>query len=279
MRQASLHITEDNLVKLLDEFYGNPKKSESDKLAKFLLARGKRYSLSHRMVYVSNDKLLKKAAKLKVTNQSDAGLFAQLLVLQRRALKHRGIMQLSPGDQDWWTLKEITQQATEFCSEFGIGQKEGYKEYIKIGLGMMKNYSISKFKQLHSAIVNRFEAMVELMEDKNSQQTEVAYLTYTKIMNERTGMLIEDYKNIPEKLVCFKRAKDDALRLNIPVKLFISAQFEAMALQNRIPDPLQLYGDKAIGRVRKYCAENQIKVTPEKSINFKAIKNAAATNR
>lgn len=275
MRKASLHITEDTLVKLLSEYDESLSEKKITKLAHYLLTRGSKYSLSHRMVYVSNDKLLKKSEKLKLTNTSDAGVFSQLLVVHRRALKHRGIMQIKPGDNEWFMIKEITSQATEFSNEFGLKIKDGYKEYIKLGLSMMKNYSLNKFKSLHSAIINRYEALDEMSTDKTPQETEVAYITYTKLLNEKTGMLGDDYKNIPEKMVCFKRAKDDALKYNIPIKLFVSAQFNLMSNQSRIPDPLQLYGEKAIARVRKYCAENNIRITSEKTINFKAIKDAA----
>lgn len=275
MRTPALHITEQTLVKLISDYFPTSTESENKKLANYLLSRGKTYSLSHRMIYVSNDKMLKKAEKIKVTNSSDAGKFAELLTMYRRKFKHRGINQIKPGDPDWLTLKEVSAQATEFCNEVGLPIKEGYKEYIQIGLGMIKKYSLNKFKSVHSSIINKYDALQELAEDKDPAGTKEVHSMYTRIMDEKTGMSFgNDYKENPEKYVCFKRAKDEATRLKIPVKIYITAQFSAMEWQNRIPDPLQLYGDKAIERVRKYCVENNIKITPEKRINFKAIKDA-----
>ena len=92
-------------------------------------------------------------------------------------------------------------------------------------------------------------------------------------MNEKTGIEYDDYINNAEKYVCFIKAKNDANKVGIPIDMFILAQFYSMEWRNQIPDPFQLYGDKAIDRARKYCAEKNIK--PKTSVNkidFKKIK-------
>lgn len=244
-----------------------------DEVARMIVEKAKTYSINSRSVYVTNDKLLKKTDKVQLANRSNTGTFAMQLLLVRRKLKHRGLQLIKPGDNDWLGLKEVTKLATEFCNEASINTKQGYRDYIEIGMGMMKNFSVFKFKSIHSAICNRYEAIQEIQKDRTPEETEKIHSHYLSVISEKVGFT-QGYKDIPEKYVCFVKAKEEAHKLGISAKQYIQAQFGAFEWKSGIPDPMQLTGIKAIERVQRYAFENQIKLGPQsRSINFKKIKH------
>jgi len=242
-------------------------------LAKHLVEKAKSYSLSSRAVYVTNDKLLKKTEKMQLANRSNTGMFAQMLLLVRRQAKHRGLQLIGPGSPEWFNLKEACKLATEFCNEFEMGLKEGYKEYLTTGMGMMKNFSIFKFKTIHAAICNRVEAVQEIKRDRSPDDTKQAHDYYLAIISERVG-LVQDYTASPEKYQFFIKAKDEAHLLGISVKQYMQAQFGAFEWKSGIPDPMQLVGTKARERVQRWAFEKGIKLGRQgsKAINFHKIK-------
>lgn len=216
-----------------------------------------------------------KSDKIKLIGRSETGIFAQILLLMRRKLHHKGLKLIGPNDPEWLNLKETCKLATEFGNEFGIPIKEAYTEYLQIGIGKMKNFTFFKFKSMHTAICNYYECTQEIQRDRTPNRTTMVYQYYLKKVNERLGWENNDYKDNPEKYVCFVRAKDLADKFKIKLDDYVKAQFAAMEWGDKqmIPDPLQLYGEKAIERVRKYCYENNITMKQEKKVDFKKIKN------
>ena len=246
----------------------------AERMGRKIVEKAKSLSLNSRNVYVTNDKLLKKADKVQLASRSNTGMFAQQLILIRRKLKHRGLQLIKPGTPDWINLKEVTKLATEFSNEFSMNIKQGYREYIETGMGMIKNFSIFKFKGIHAAICNRYEVLQEIREDSKPDSTELIHNYYLGIISEKTG-LTQGYKAIPEKYVYFIRARKEADKLGIGLKDYIKAQFGAFEWKSGIPDPMQLVGVKAVERVQKYAYENGIKLGPQsRTINFKQIKGA-----
>lgn len=247
------------------------------------MEKAKAFSCSQRSITVTNDKLLKKTEKIKLASRNNTGLFAQILLLSRRKLKHRGIQLIKPGDKDWLELKEPCKLATEFCNEFQIGLKEGYRIYLEIGLGMMQKYSIYKLKSIHAAICNRFEAQQEIERDKTPNKTEAIYLVYRNRILEKVGYC-PDYKLIPEKYVFFLKAKEEANFIGMEFSKFIESQFAALEWANGVPDPMQLVGTKAKDRATKFAYENDIRLgktsgVSKKTINYKSIKGAHKNHR
>ena len=234
-----------------------------------LKARGK--TAAQRSIVSSNDKMERKAEKIKLAGRSSTAAFAQLVLLTRRKLHHRGLTLIEPGSNEWFQLKEVCKLACDFCNEFQLPFKPGCIEYLRIGMGKMKNFSLGKFKSMHQAICKDYEAEQEILSDKTPSQTEQLYNLYLAKVNEKVGWEFSDYKSNPEKYVCFIRAKECAAKIGIGVKTYINAQFSTM---ESIPDPYQLYGDKAIMRVRKYCYENSITIKAAKTIDFSKIKNS-----
>lgn len=268
-RQASLHITEEALAKILSKVLGG---KNNKAYAKAILEESKSMSIPHRSLLVTNDKLDKKVEKLKMNSRSSAYLFSETLSMLRKKAHHKGITAIKPGESEWLMIKEVSNLAKDFCREFGFKEDKGFIKYIEIGLSKLRaGYSLNKFKYLHPKICSNYEAVLELQQDDEPQYTEALYKTYLTQINERIGATFEDYKE-PETYLCFKKAKDLALRLKIKTDVFVLSQFHALEWKSAVPDPHQLYGTKAIERVRNYCYEKNIKVREEKKINFKDIK-------
>lgn len=268
-RQPSIHITEQALVSIFKEIgfeKSGPIKWDIAGMVKKIFQLAKSKSLAHRSISVSNDKLLKKTEKLKLTSRTEAGLFSELLLLIRKKHKHRGITLIKPGDNEWLNIKEIAKLATEFSNEFSIPLKEGYKHYIEIGLSKITKYSIFRFKSLNQTIYQIYEAKMELLSDKTPDATLKCSNAYSKQVEELIGFVDFETLKLPEKKICFKRAKDDAEKMGISPIDFIKAQFHALEWKSAIPDVNQIYGMKAIERAQAYCAEKNIKSLKNKKV-------------
>lgn len=257
---------------------GSPFTWDYKGLANFIVDRSKSLAVTSRIILVSNNKLEKKAEKLKLANRSNTSKFAQLLLHIRRQNKHRGIQLSRPGDKDWLDIKEVCNIATEFSNEMGIKLEEGYKEFITIGLTMMKHYSIYKFKSITNAIYSRYEATQEIGQDKTPDKTLEAHNTYLALISERTGFS-QGYRDVPEKYQYFKKAKEEAIRMGVTIKTYIKSQFSAFEFKQSIPDPAQLVGHKAIERLQRYCFEHGIEMGNKKVVvNFETIKKNGKGN-
>lgn len=269
MRLPSIHITEERLAILIREVLPDFS-NVSEALAKDIVNRAKTHSLSSRSIYASNEKMHQKTEKIKLVGRSETGIFAQMLHMTRRKMHHRGIQLIGPNDKDWVNLKETAKLATDFCNEFSLPIKDGYQQYLNIGFDKMKNFSIYKFKSIHSAICKYYEAYQEILQDPTPEQTKKYYHYYTAKINERIGNIGEDLNKNPEKYLGFVKAKLEGNRLLLTAKEYIDAQFEAMEWANTIPDPLQLYGEKALERVQRYCYKHGISLRkPDKGLSFK----------
>lgn len=264
---------------LLDELHRQPKGSNlviNDKfiknIASSIIYQARGYAINNRKITVTNDKLKRDTQKVSASGRSSASLFSTILTLVRQKAKHRGITTPKVGSDEWLAYKDATKYATEFCQEFGLNLKEGYHTYIQLGLEKMKNFSIYKFKTLHGPITRTYEAIAEIQADKHAQQTKELHTLYLTQVANRTGFS-QSYENNPEKYVCFTRAAGNARDLGASLAHYISAQFEGFEWCNSIPDPVQLYGDKAKERVIKYYFAQGLKLRAHTTtIDFKKIK-------
>lgn len=275
MRDPSLHITESQLSKALKHILyveGSPIKWPYNKMAKDIVNLCKTHSIASRSITITNDKLLKKTDKLKLAGRSDTSIFAQMLLYSRRKLKHRGLQLIEPGSNDWFNLKETCKLATDFCNEFQIPIKQGYQVYLNIGLPMMKNFSIFKFKTLHASICNKYEAQLKISADNNATKTKEAHDIYLAIISEKIGYS-QGYEDNPEKYQYFVDVAADAKRYGISIKQYLRSQFDAFDWRAGVPDPAQLVGTKAGDRLQKWAFSNNIMLGSKKvAVDFKNIK-------
>lgn len=271
-RQASIHITELQLTEILQKY--NFVGYKPSLISRFVCNYAKGISLNHRAIPITNDKLKRDTNKITASLKINANLFSQTLLLLRRKEKHKGLQLITPNHKDWLQLKEVCNLATEFCNEYNLDLKDGYKKYISIGLLKAKNFNLLKLKTLHSAIYNYFESEQVIIKDKNKDLTEEAHNIFLKIVSDRIGYF-SGYKDNFEKYQYFCKAKDKAIELGVSIKAYITSQFIYIDFTNQIPDPIQLVGEKAIERLQKYCFEHKIKIgeNKEQKVNFKKLKS------
>lgn len=261
VRNPSLHITEQQLAVILKQLItsGEVSVNRYEDFAKQILHKAKGLALSGRSIQVTNDKLLRDTDRVKKSSRTDAAKFAHTLLMYRRKLKHRGITQINIDSPDWLLIKDLCNLANEFAAEFSLPREEAYQTYIELGFQKMVKFSLGKLKSLHSAIIESYESLHEIKTDRTPKLTKEAHDIYLSIISERTGFT-SGFENMPEKYVYFVRVKNEALKLKISIKQYLTAQFTSFEWANKIPDPIQLVGIKAIQRVQKYCFEHKIKI-------------------
>ena len=256
-RDPSLHIAKSRLVLILDKIL--PKNIESKEFANEIFKRAKAHSLHTRTVTITNDRIEKKAKKLLSSSRADADLLAQLIYAKRMLLRHRGVSRIKSGSRDWETLKEVAGQALDFCEEFGLTKSKGFRIYLDMGLSKMKKFMVNKLLGMYEGICERYEAILEIQEDEDSEMTELMYKTYNEFVVSHTGVFA-NIKEIPEKYVHFVRARKVAEQINLSPDLYVEAQLEGLDFTNNVPHPSQMVGIKAMERVARYCYKHNIKV-------------------
>lgn len=261
MRLASIHTTEEKLFSIISDFEDKGMivvqlRGGKKALVKRLMKEASKKQLTSRKLEVSNAKTKKKATSIIMSDKESAQLFAKLLVMCRRNLKHRGISLIKEGTKDWLYIKEAAALANDFCKEYNLEPSDGYTKYIRIAIKKMSKFSVNKFNSLNQLIFDTYQAMEIINSDPYSDLTERAYQTYCNIMFESVGWNT-DYTDMPDKYVYFCSVSENCLKLNVEPEIYIKAQFEAFAYKNGVPDPTQLANAKAEERLSKYLFENQ----------------------
>jgi hypothetical protein len=270
-RESGIHINRTDMITILKGIM--PNGVDCIKMSKEIFKRAKSKSLTTRLLIIDTKKLEQSAKRVSSSSITDADLFANILLNTRRALKHRGIQQIKPTSRDWLVLKEVVELANEFvdCRDFH-SKREGYIQYIKIGLGKMTTYNLSKFKTLATYILDYHSAQLELLEDCQKQQTDLAYEYYNARVLERTGISM-GLENDPIKMVFFKRVAEQCHKLKVKPQTYIKAQFAGLEYKDGLPEPSQLVGERAIQRLSKYLYENSEKPVVSNKVGLKNLKN------
>lgn len=257
MRNPSIHITESSLKDILKEVI-----SESKVEAKILSAivrKAKKHSINHRCVIITNDKLDKKVEKVTIANTSDVFIFNNILFMVRKSNNHFGVRKINESSRDWLILKDITKMAVDFCNEFELDIKIGFKNFIELGLLKMNKFSLLKFKSLYEAICNSYVAKIEMNKDEAPGKTKSIHDYYVALITERTGNPTTYIKD-PDNYCYFIEVRKNVDRLGIKFEDYIKAQFTGMEWRDTIPHPAQLVGQKANDRLNSYLYNKGIKV-------------------
>jgi len=258
MREPSIHIMKSDLVKLLGELLGYDE-DQATGLASQLMFRAKPYSINTRTVSITNQRMEKKAEQMLQANRLDADLLARVIHLTRKKLRHRGISQIKPGEKNWNLIKEMTAHALDFCNEFNLKRETGFRKYVEVGLSKMKKFALPKFLNMYEGICETYIAMQEIEQDDDREMTEEMYRFYSQRVIEQTG-IHDRLEELPDKYVWFVRARQEAEKMNVSVKVYMNAQFDGLDFTKGIPHPTQLVGAKSTERVIRYCYEHNIKI-------------------
>lgn len=249
MREPSIHITKSQFEEILNTLEVDNFPVE----AFFVIAR--KSAINTRAVVVSNKGTTKKVTNLLLASKGDAALVADIIYATRIKLKHKGVRKIKESEpRNWVQCKKIAEICNQFCEDFQLDTREGFIKYIEIGIQRMDgNYNnlLNRLSVMSEKITNQMEAEIELNEDKDSGFTLDIHNEFIKRVAKVTG-IYESYENQPEKYVHFLRIHKLLGEKDWNLYSFMDAQFEALAWCNGLPDPSQMYNDKAIERYNKY---------------------------
>ena len=269
MKEPSIHITEKRFLDILKK--ASIEISQSD--IEGVFTEASKYQLTSRKVFITSDRIEKKAKMMLSSTKGDAQLFAQLLTHTRKGLRHRGISIIKEGSRDWVMIKEIAQLAVDFCNAFQLEKRQGFIEYISIALGKMIKFSFNKVNSMNQGICDTYEAKLVIAADPNSVLTDRAHKAYVEKLVDGVGWDM-GYKDQPENYCYFVEVASMCIKLSISPEVFIEAQFEALSFANGVPHPAQLTGSKAEQRAARYLFENKTRVAEvaDKAIDFSSIR-------
>lgn len=259
MREPSIHITKSQFEEILNTLEVNNFPVE----AFFVIAR--KEAINHRAVLVSNNKNTKRVKNILLASKGDAALVADILYATRIKLKHRGVRKINESNsREWANCKKLAEICNTFCEDFKFDTREGFIKYIEIGLKRMTDYRnlMQRLISMQDNITNQVSAEMELAEDNDPGYTKDIHDYFIKKIANATG-IYESYENQPEKYVHFMRLGKLMEERDWNSIWFIDAQFESLAWCNGLPEPSQMYNEKAIERYNKYLYKNKNKQSLE----------------
>lgn len=257
MREPSIHITKSQFEEILNTLEVDNFPVE----AFFVIAR--KEAINHRAVLVSNNKNTKRVNNILLASKGDAALVADILYATRIKLKHRGVRKINESNsREWANCKKLAEICNTFCEDFKFDTREGFIKYIETGLKRMTDYRnvMQRLISMQDNITNQIDAEIELKGDKDPGFTKDIHDEFIKRVASVTG-IYESYEHQPEKYVHFLRIHNLMDEKDWNVFKFLDAQFEALAWCNGLPEPSQMYNDKAIERYNKYLYKNKDKRT------------------
>lgn len=256
-RSPSIHITKSQFEEILNTLEVDNFPVE----AFFVIAR--KEAINHRAVLVSNNKNIKRVNNILLASKGDAALVADILYATRIKLKHRGVRKINESNsREWANCKKLAEICNTFCEDFKFDTREGFIRYIETGLKRMTDYRnvMQRLISMQDNITNQIDAEIELKGDKDPGFTKDIHDEFIKRVASVTG-IYESYEHQPEKYVHFLRIHNLMDEKDWNVFQFLDAQFEALAWCNGLPEPSQMYNDKAIERYNKYLYKNKDKRT------------------
>lgn len=254
MREPSIHITKPQFEEILNTLEVDNFPVE----AFFVIAR--KEAINHRAVLVSNNKNTKRVNNILLASKGDAALVADILYATRIKLKHRGVRKINESNsREWANCKKLAEVCNTFCEDFNLDTREGFIKYIETGLKRMTDYRnvMQRLLSMQENITNQISAEIEL-QDSDLKLTKEIHDYFIGKIAKATG-IYESYENQPEKYIHFVRLGDFLKKKHWDFESFIDAQFESLAWCNGLPEPSQMYNDKAIERYNKYLYKNKSK--------------------
>lgn len=252
MREPSIHITKSQFEEILNTL-------EIDNFpveAFFVIAR--KEAINHRAVLVSNNKNTKKVSNILLASKGDAALVADILYAIRIKLKHRGVRKINESNsREWANCKKLAEVCNTFCEDFKFDTREGFIKYIELGIKKMDgNYNnlLNRLSSMSEKISDLYSATLEMEDDSGNAKAIHDY--FIKRVADVTG-IYESFVNQPDKYIHFVRLDKFLSEKGWDPTQFIDAQFESLAWCNGLPEPSQMYNDKAIERYNKYLFKHK----------------------
>lgn len=252
MREPSIHITKSQFEEILNTLEVDNFPVE----AFFVIAR--KEAINHRAVLVSNNKNTKRVNNILLASKGDAALVADIIYATRIKLKHRGVRKIRETEpRNWAVCKKIAELCNQFCEDFQLDTREGFIKYIELGIKKMDgNYNnlLNRLSSMSEKISDLYSATLEMEDDSGNAKSIHDY--FIKRVADVTG-IYESFVNQPDKYIHFVRLDKFLSEKGWDPTQFIDAQFESLAWCNGLPEPSQMYNDKAIERYNKYLFKHK----------------------
>jgi len=274
MRNPSIHIDEKHLREILDDLLDLDDKKLTT-LVKSIVTEARKYTCNTRNLLVSTQKQARRVEKITNNPKEHTLLFVKALHLERKSRKHRGITITKPGSREWLMAKDVSLLADDFCNEYNLTLKEGYKRFCNLLLTLMpRNFSLNRVQAITPKIYELYDAEQTILSDVTPDSTRKMYAHYQKLCIAQSGV-VEHLDTIPMRYKYFVLAKQKAVSMGVDIIDYIDAQFTGLEWANAIPTPEQLIGDKSITRVKNYLkkiGKVAVIATENKPIDWKTIK-------
>lgn len=271
-RDPSLHITKSDLVKLLAEI-NYSQRTSGIALADKIFENAKKYQITDRYLQILEQKsaVKKKVTKSMEADDVPAGLvekFNLWLVTERTA--HNEYIKATPiskSNKQYTLLKEVVKMSQDFVEKFEITpQSDGHREYIRLGLRVMKRYSLNRFKTYDTLINEMFESSVIVLMDEHKEDTSKFYGIWQESMVKHTSMegldLLSDYVKYAHMVY----GREQADECDAYYEDWVEAQFDGLSFMNVIPELSQFYGENAKKRWEKYIKQESGDFDKEETI-------------
>lgn len=252
MRDPAIHLRRSDFVKILKTISGIDVGDSLDFTAKFFEA-APAYQISNRSYIESAQKVKKPEVIVKELAEKDFQTFNGILTTEKlRVFPFLKPVHMSPGSTDYKMVTEICGIANDFCESFLLDKAIGYRHYVRIALDLMhKGYRLNKFKFLSEDIFNIQHSHESIVNDMKYEETLSFHNIYAEMLAADNNMAFNAVGS-PKVYINFLHGREQADDLSADYTDYITAQFAGLSFANSYPTPIQLYGDKAIERYRKY---------------------------
>lgn len=249
MRKPSIHILKSDLGKVLNKVGIKC----SNELLNTIMLEAAPYSISYRTTVTIDKKGVKKAASV-MRQKPLVGVneFENLLTMIRINLGHKGVAAITHEQTAQYNaLVAITNLCNEFLQAFALGKPHA-KFYIEEGIKFMgRNYGLQKFKFYHEKIKDSYRSQQVIANDANASGTMAIQEIYSEIAAKVLSNVFPEIKeNI--KRVHFVYARQDADMMKADYRHWVTAQFDAFAFMNLLPELGALHGEEAKNRYVKF---------------------------
>lgn len=273
MREPSIHITRETLLKLIIKYIGKDLGENDpglfeygglrlDKRVDKIMKEARNYSLDSRSILLNTRKTREKVNKVTKSQIGDANLLADIIYSVRIKLKHVGVTKIKQTDIQWSQIKELVPVINDFCSKFNLKPREGYITFVETGFLLMgKNkrvnysYCAKWMRDKANIIIDQYESDIIINNDKYKEETQQLHDTYCRKVLDMTGIYNNYLKNNAD-YVHFYYARELADKLGVDYDTFIEAQFDALSFCNGIPRLEDLGNEKAQQRLTQYLSKN-----------------------
>jgi hypothetical protein len=221
-------------------------------LVEFLLYKSESHQLVHRKV-LETAQNKNRVSKIANSSKADAQLVSGMLYKGRKVAKHQRITRITESSNDWPHLKDLTKLIKGVATELDMSLESLLRVYVPQFIQSMgKSFRINRYRSVHEITCRNLESTLLLEKDPTPSVTKEVHDIYLDEYEERTGVRPKPMWMYPEVYVNFLYAKELSVEMGVSSRELIESQFEGLEWANSAPEPNQLHGEKAEGRLRKY---------------------------